>query len=578
MATTALFAATSREQQAPRVQAPRSGAARLIFFLTLLFLALFFALIAYSAWHDRERAMGDARRSAADLAKLLSEHLSRLIETGDLVLMQTQLLEQRVNWNDPTDDGRFQAHLAETREQLPYIANILSAGADGGVRAEAVATRRASVATRTFFTAQRSADNLLFIGDPARDPENGEPTFALSRRLSGPDGAFNGVLAIEVRAEYFTQLFHDLDADYNATIEFVLPDLSLLLHEPPLSEGDMRGARKNAIFRTMIQASRTGMALYASGYDPEPLIQAYRQAGTYPVYVNVAISPQAVLEEWQTRTLPQFAILAIAWLAFIAVSWVAYQRACNEDRFRTALWRATRDLEVKVRQRTESLEQTIDKLSRTVSEKETLFQELNHRVKNNLQLISSLLSLQAGKIKDPQARHGLEVSLDRVYSISLVHDLLYRRADITYVDVPTYLKALIERIATAYLAEGRIECTVDADPLSLLPDQCIRLALIVNEVVTNAVKHAFPDGRTGHITVTFRRTEGAVRLSVTDDGVGIGEGGGEGGGERDAEDGSRLGMTIVELLAKYLGGSCQRVSGAFGTIVTVSFPLPAQAA
>jgi two-component system, sensor histidine kinase PdtaS len=314
------------------------------------------------------------------------------------------------------------------------------------------------------------------------------------------------------------------------------------------------------------------MALYASSYDPEPRFQAYRQAGTYPVYVNVAISPQAVLDEWKTRVLPQFAILAVAWLAVIATSRVAYQRACNEDRFRAALWRATRDLEVKVRQRTESLEQTVDKLSRTVSEKETLFQELNHRVKNNLQLISSLLSLQAGKIRDPQARHGLEVSLDRVYSISLVHDLLYRRADITYVDVPTYLKALIERITTAYLAEGRIECTVDADPLSLLPDQCIRLALIVNEVVTNAVKHAFPGGRKGNITVTFRRTEGALRLSVSDDGVGVTP------PERESDDGSRLGMTIVDLLAKYLGGSCHQVSGAFGTIVTVSFPVPVQAA
>jgi two-component sensor histidine kinase len=570
LATTALFAAPSRE---PKVQAPpHSGAARLIFMMTVLFLALFFALIAYTAWHDRERAMGDARRSAADLAKLLSEHVSRLIETADLVLMQTQLLEQRVKWADPADDGRFQAHLVESKAQLPYIANILSAGANGGVRAEAVTTRRANVAARAFFTAHRSADNLLFIGDPARDPESGEPTFVLSRRQSAAEGAFDGVIAIEVRADYFNQLFHDLEADYDASIEFVLPDLSLLLREPPLPDAQMRTARKNPIFRTMIQASRTGMALYASSYDPEPRIQAYRQAGTYPVFVNVAISPEGVLDQWQTRVLPQFAILAIAWLAFIAVSWVAYQRACNEDRFRAALWRATRDLEVKVRQRTESLEHTVDKLSRTVGEKETLFQELNHRVKNNLQLISSLLSLQAGKIKDPQARHGLEVSLDRVYSISLVHDLLYRRADITYVDVPTYLEALIERITTAYLAGGRIECTVDADPLSLLPDQCIRLALIVNEVVTNAVKHAFPDGRRGNITVTFRRTEGRLNLSVSDDGIGVRS------PERDSDDGSHLGMTIVDLLAKYLGGSCHQVSGGFGTIVTVSFPLPAEAA
>jgi two-component sensor histidine kinase len=568
VASTALFAAVSRES---RLRAPRPGAARLIFLLTVLFLALFFALIAYSAWHDRELEMSDARRSASDLTKLLSEHLSRLLETADLVLMQTQLMAQRVDWDNPADDGRFQAHLAETRLQLPYIANILVAGADGGVRSEAVATRRASVAGRTFFLAHQSAESLLFIGDAARDPDSGESNFVLSRRQTASDGTFGGVIAIEVRSDYFNQLFHDLDTDHKAVIEFVSPDLSLLLREPPLTDAQLRSARKNPIFGTMIQASRTGLALYASGYDPEPRMQAYREAGGYPVYVNVGISPRAVLDQWQARVLPQFAILAIAWLAFTAISWVAYQRACSEDRFRSALWHATRDLEAKVRQRTESLEQTVDKLRQTVSEKETLFQELNHRVKNNLQLISSLLSLQAGKIRDPQARQGLEVSLDRVHSISLVHDLLYRRADITYVDVPTYLKALIARITTAYLAEGRIECTVDADPLSLLPDQCIRLALIVNEVVTNAVKHAFPDGRKGNITVTFRRTEGALKLSVTDDGIGMA---GHGSG---SDDGARLGMTIVELLAKYLGGSTQQVSGAFGTIVTVSFPVPAEA-
>src|SRR5258706_12508475 len=107
----------------------------------------------------------------------------------------------------------------------------------------------------------------------------------------------------------------------------------------------------------MIQASRTGTALYASPYDPEPRLQAYRQAGSYPVYVNVGISPQAVLDEWQTRVLPQFAILAIAWLGFIAISGIAYQRACNEDRFRAALWPPTRDPGAKGRQRTDSLEQ-----------------------------------------------------------------------------------------------------------------------------------------------------------------------------------------------------------------------------
>src|SRR5207302_947083 len=144
------------------------------------------------------------------------------IETADLVLMQTQLLEQRVDWADPADDARFQAHLAESRAQLPYIANILAAGPDGGVRAEAVATYRATVAGRAFFVAHQSIDNLLFVGDPARDPDNDEVSFVLARRQSGPDGSFKGVVAIEMRADYFNQLFHDLDADYDAVIELVL--------------------------------------------------------------------------------------------------------------------------------------------------------------------------------------------------------------------------------------------------------------------------------------------------------------------------------------------------------------------
>lgn len=567
MATSALFRLGSREG-APQI--PRSGAARLIFLLTVLFLALFFALIAYTAWHDRERAMADGRKSAVDLSKLLSEHVSRLFESADLVLTQAQLLERRLDWANPQEVEAFRDHLAESREQLPYIANILVVAANGEIRTATNPTVLSSVATRPFFLAHRGNDSQLFIGDPEANPMTGEMNFFLSRRKSDPDGNFAGVIAIEVRSDYFNQLFHDLDADYDPVIEFVRPDLSLLLREPPLLQEQLNTARKNPLFRTLIQASRAGSALYSSGYDPIPRIQAYRQAGIYPVYVNVGISPQAVLMDWQTRALPQFFILAVAWLAFIAISWVAYQRAYNEDRFRAALWQATRDLEVKVRQRTERLEQTVAKLEQTVSEKETLFQELNHRVKNNLQLISSLLSLQASKIKDPQARQGLEVSLDRVHSISLVHDLLYRRADISYVDVPTYLSALIERITTAYLAEGRIDCTVDADPLNLSPDLCIRLALIVNEVVTNAVKHAFPDGRKGHITVIFRRAEGVLRLSVTDDGVGV--------SLQPSADSPHLGMTIVELLAKYLGGSCQQASGAFGTIVTVSFPQPSDAA
>src|SRR5260221_14460070 len=104
VATSALFRLGSRDV-APHIQ--RSGAARLIFLLTVLFLALFFALIAYTAWHDRERAMADGRKSAVDLSKLLSEHVSRLFESADLVLTQAQLLERRLDWANPQEVEAF---------------------------------------------------------------------------------------------------------------------------------------------------------------------------------------------------------------------------------------------------------------------------------------------------------------------------------------------------------------------------------------------------------------------------------------------------------------------------------------
>ncbi|MBV8167212.1 MAG: hypothetical protein JO021_10490, partial [Alphaproteobacteria bacterium] len=209
MATSALFAAASRSREA-RPGAPRSGAARLIFLLTVLFLALFFALIAYSAWRDRERAMDDARRSATDLSKLLAEHVSRLIETTDLVLVQTQLLEQRLDWANPEEVGRFQMHLAESRAQLPYIGNVFVAGPDGAIRASAALTARSTVVGRAFFIAHRTSENALFIGDPDRDPDTGDFTFFLSRRQANADGSLRSVVAVSIRADYFSRLFHDL--------------------------------------------------------------------------------------------------------------------------------------------------------------------------------------------------------------------------------------------------------------------------------------------------------------------------------------------------------------------------------
>ncbi|HSY38505.1 MAG TPA: histidine kinase dimerization/phosphoacceptor domain -containing protein [Polyangia bacterium] len=159
----------------------------------------------------------------------------------------------------------------------------------------------------------------------------------------------------------------------------------------------------------------------------------------------------------------------------------------------------------------------------SLKEKEVLLKEIHHRVKNNLQVISSLLNLQARYLPDPAARAIFSQSQNRVQSIALVHERLYESADLSHVDFGKYLAVLLDNVFDTYDAAGRgIVNVIDVGDVHLTVDVAIPCGLIVNELVTNAIKHAFPNGRTGEIRVSLSESpEGTLNLSVQDDGVGI---------------------------------------------------------
>lgn len=159
----------------------------------------------------------------------------------------------------------------------------------------------------------------------------------------------------------------------------------------------------------------------------------------------------------------------------------------------------------------------------SLREKEVLLKEVHHRVKNNLQVISSLLNLQARYLPDPAARAMFAQSQNRVQSIALVHERLYESADLEHVDFAKYTTILLDNIFDTHAAEGRgISKTIDMGGVSLPVDLAVPCGLIVNELVTNALKHAFPDGRTGVVRVSLTQTaDGELELTVGDDGVGL---------------------------------------------------------
>ena len=207
-------------------------------------------------------------------------------------------------------------------------------------------------------------------------------------------------------------------------------------------------------------------------------------------------------------------------------------------------------------------------LQASLHEKEVLLKEIHHRVKNNLQIIISLLSLQARSLPDPQLRAYFQDSRDRVKAMALVHEALYRAPDLARVDFGAYLRRLATALFASYRLDAQhIELTVTAEPLALDLDTAIPCGLIVNELLTNAFKHAFPDGRAGAIHLTLQATAGLATLTVQDTGVGF-------PADVDVRQADSLGLRIVDHLAEQLGGSLALTRGA-GTAFTLVFPVSA---
>jgi len=205
-------------------------------------------------------------------------------------------------------------------------------------------------------------------------------------------------------------------------------------------------------------------------------------------------------------------------------------------------------------------------ISTALREKEVLLKEVHHRVKNNLQIISSLLNLQASHLGDPAARAMLAESQGRVHSIALVHEKLYQSANFSVLDFDDYVRALIATLLHALDAANRgISSKVEVEAAALSVDKAIACGLIINELVTNSLKHAFPGPGTGTVSVCFRPHDAkALELLVEDDGVGF-------PADVDPRHTDSLGLDLVFLLAGQLGAAVD-VQREPGTAFRFRFP------
>ena len=201
------------------------------------------------------------------------------------------------------------------------------------------------------------------------------------------------------------------------------------------------------------------------------------------------------------------------------------------------------------RQTNQLLSHQNEQIEAKSQQNELLLKEIHHRVKNNLQTISSLLYLQSAHIKDAEVKQAVAAGQHRVESMALIHQKLYQRDNLAGIEMKDYLSHLSESLLnTLDYDPERIALRLDMEELELDVDTAVPLGLIVNELITNALKYAFPEGRSGRITVSLQRTSAGLELHVADDGVGA----------ANELSGTSFGSQLINLLTQQLGGKIEQ--------------------
>ncbi|AXV40487.1 sensor histidine kinase [Methanobacterium sp. BAmetb5] len=184
----------------------------------------------------------------------------------------------------------------------------------------------------------------------------------------------------------------------------------------------------------------------------------------------------------------------------------------------------------------------------SLEEKEVLLREIHHRVKNNLQIISSLMSLQSEYTQEPETLKMFQESKNRIRSMALIHEKLYQSKDMAHIDFGEYLKSLTKMLSSFHREKkDDVNVCLNCEDIFLEIDTAISLGLIVNELVSNCFKHAFPGSRKGNIEINLLMIGGKCKLEVVDDGVGL-------SGDFDLNHTKSLGLQIVQTLTMQLKG------------------------
>jgi two-component system, sensor histidine kinase PdtaS len=490
--------------------------------VALLLIVITF-LSGVSMWREYDAAVSRAEIQAGNAAQTASEHVRWLYEASSQALRRVDdLLNDFPDAFDAGDVG----NLSEAVAALPRDTSLTVYNAQGqSILSTDPDRAQRSIAEREDFRVHQSGHEW-HISAMFKHQATNRPVFTISRRVD-VNGEFAGAAVVMVPVELLARFWATLNLGSDSVASLVRTDGQLVARFPvPEASVDLS---ESALFKHLPNA--------ASGtfYAVSPIDAIYRMTGYYhvpnvPLIAVTGISMQAALDRlwWRLIGLALLGLPVI--LALVMVSaWIVVLLRRDE--------------------------QTRSELSQALRQNEMLLREVHHRVKNNLQIVASLIRLQPGpsEAKVEMAR--------RIAAMSAVHEQLYLSDQIGRIDVGEYLRKLVDSLAETYGGKATID--YDLDDIGAEIELALPLGLVVSEITSNAFKHAFPDGRPASLTVELKRqADDQARLRISDNGVGF---------DPEQQDGG-LGLRLLQAFSQQLNATYS-FHIEHGTTLELTFPL-----
>jgi two-component sensor histidine kinase len=529
---------------------------------------LLFAMLGLGAWWTYYLAQDEARTVAKGMTRLVVSQVERLLDASDLMLEQMADVAAATDWAAAGARAQVDERLDRLRGALPISFRLFVWAPDGSLRATSVqdASPALSVSERDYFRVQVEADAGLYVSEPLQSKIDGTPIVIFSRGVTAPDGGFLGVVSFSVDSREIAQLYNSLGLPERWVFAWIHEARrSLLFREPALPQDvPLDKAIPSTVAARIALSEPEGWISYRSEVDGEQRTAFFATLAKYPISVFVGMSEAAVRDQWLKRSVAYFFTGLVAVAAFGVAGFFALRWARAEDERRTVLAGANAELERRVRERTAELTDLLAERDALIRHKDTLIQEVNHRVKNSLQQVAAMLTLQAMDLPPGQTREAIDDACARVNAVGTVHARLYESDFTGVVEAQAYLRELCNYFQVA--AGPACSITLTGEPVELPLARAAPLALALNELLTNAIKHACRPGNACQVRVSLAATgEGMLQLTVENDGTGPAAG-------SDPLKTRSLGMRLIQTFARQLGGEFAIMTGTAGTRAEMTFP------